>query len=176
MKFVFPCQKHEQQAAAFMQEFHDHASAVNGAGGLDSFLKDGTYSDWLMKIRNDLDLANILPGRVPAVTYFYVREEDGEIVGICNIRLALNDFLRREGGHIGYSIRPTERRKGYGTRMLREALAFCGIIGLRDVIVTCDQNNPASAGVIKNCGDVLDAEFYSETFQTTIQRYILQST
>jgi predicted acetyltransferase len=122
-------------------------------------------------MNQDLDIANIPSDRVPAYTYFYVREEDYAIVGMINIRLALNEFLRREGGHIGYSIRPTERRKGYATAMLRETLVFCGNIGLRNIIIACDKENPASAGVIKNCGGVLDAEFYSDTFKTVVQRY-----
>ena len=87
------------------------------------------------------------------------------------IRTALTDFLRNEGGHIGYCIRPTERCKGYGTDMLKGALAFCGLIGLHDIIISCDKENKASAGVIKNCGGVLDDEFYSETFHVVVQRY-----
>lgn len=171
MKFVFPCQEYEQKAIEYIQEFHDHASAINGTGGLDGFLEKSTYASWLLKIQKDIDIANIPDDRVPALTYFYVRETDDTIVGMINIRLALNDFLRNEGGHIGYSIRPTERRKGYATKMLRETLEFCRIIGLHNFIITCDQSNPASASVIKNCGGILDAEFYSEIFKQIIQRY-----
>ena len=93
------------------------------------------------------------------------------MVGMINIRLALNAFLRKEGGHIGYCIRPTERGRGYATGMLKEALDFCASIGLTDLILTCDRSNPASARVIRNCGGRLEAEFYSETFRQTIQRY-----
>lgn len=92
-----------------------------------------------------------------------------------NIRLALNDFLRREGGHIGYCIRPSERRKGYATQMLREAIKFCRIIGLNDLILACGKSNSASAGVIKNCGGILESEFYSETFKEVIQRYHIRN-
>jgi len=171
MKFVLPNPAYEQKAIAFIQEFHDHASHINGSGGLDEFLEDRTYADWLEKVAADLDIANIPPGRVPAYTYFYVREEDDRIVGMINIRLALNNFLRTEGGHIGYCVRPSERGKGYGTSMLRETLALCATIGLCDVIVSCDKENLASASIIQNCGGVLDAEFFSETFQEVIQRY-----
>jgi len=92
-----------------------------------------------------------------------------------NIRLALNDFLRKEGGHIGYCIRPSERRKGYGTQMLRETLLFCGTIGLYDIVISCDKDNVASSGMIKKCGGKLDAEFYSEFFKEVIQRYQIYS-
>jgi len=171
MKFVLPCIEYEQKAIEFIKEFYDYDSQINGTGGLDRFLKESTYSNWLVKVIKDLDIANIPEGRVPAYTYFYVCEEDDKIVGMINIRLALNDFLRKEGGHIGYCIRPTERRKGYGTQMLRETLAFCRTIGLCDVRISCDKTNIASAGVIKNCGGILEREFFSETYKEIIQMY-----
>ncbi len=171
MKFVFPNKEYEQKAIEYIQEFHDYSSPINGTGALDSFVENATYQDWLLKLDTDRDIANPPENRVPAYTYFYVREGDDKIIGMINIRLALNDFLRKEGGHIGYSIRPTERRKGYGTRMLKEALEFLKPIGLTNVLITCDKDNLASAGIIKNCGGVLEEEFYSMTFNSVMQRY-----
>jgi len=172
MKFVFPCEAYEQKAKAYIQEFIDHGSHSNGAGGLDRYLLDSTYAAWLEKVRSDIDIANTPEDRSPGYTYFYVREGDGEIVGMINIRLALvNDFMREQGGHIEYSVRPTQRGKGYATRMLREALAFCNAIGLNGFILTCNKSNPASAGVIKHCGGVLEAEFFSEYYGEVVQRY-----
>ena len=175
MTFIFPCIEYEQKAVEFIQEFLSYSSILHGTGGLDSFLEKSTYSEWLRKTNKDLDLANIPDNRVPALTYFFVREDDDKIIGMINIRLALNDFLRKEGGHIGYCIRPTERRKGYGTQMLREAMKFCGTIGLNNFILTCDKENSASSGVIKNCGGILEEEFYSETFKAVIQKYHIQN-
>lgn len=174
MKFVFPSENYREQAADYIREFYEYGSQINGSGGLDRYLRESTYEQWLAKVAADTDIANIPEGRVPAYTYFYVREEDERIVGMINIRLALNDFLQKEGGHIGYSIRPTERRKGYASQMLSQALAFCRPIGLREVLVTCDKHNAASAGVIKKCGGELEAEFYSETFGEDIQRYVIR--
>jgi len=172
MKFVFPCGEYEQKAKAYIQEFIDHGSHSNGVGGLDRYLRESTYAAWLDKVRADIDLANTPEGRAPGYTYFYVHEQDDEIVGMINIRLALvGDFMREQGGHFGYSVRPTQRGKGYATRMLCEALAFCNAIGMNDFVLTCNKSNPASAGVIKNCGGVLEAEFYSEFFKEVIQRY-----
>jgi predicted acetyltransferase len=163
--------EYEQKAIEYISEFYDHKSEINSTGGLDSYLKESTYTDWLVKVLKDIDLANIPENRVPALTYFYVREDEDRIVGMINVRLSLNAFLKEEGGHFGYCIRPTERRKGYATNMLREAMGFCKTIGLHSFIATCDKSNAASAGVIKNCGGVLDVEFYSETFKEIIQRY-----
>ena len=119
----------------------------------------------------DIDNTNLEPGGGPALNYFYVREEDEKRGGMINIRLGLNAFLRGGGGDIGYCIRPTERGKGYATRMLEETLNFCGSIGLTEFVLICDQSNIASARVIQRCGGRLEAEFYSETFRQTIQRY-----
>jgi len=171
MKLIFPCEEYAQQAKEFIQEFHDHSSGINGVGGLDRFLRESTYTAWLAKVMKDTDAENLPEGRVPGYTYFYVREDDGKIIGMINIRLTLNDFLRREGGHIGYCIRPKERNKGYGTQMLGDALALLSFIGLDDIIITCDKSNTASACVIKNCGGALDEEFYSDTYGEVVQRY-----
>ncbi len=172
MKLVFPKGVYEERAKEYIDEFYKYNSQIHGCGGLDRFLAESTYEKWLEKVLCDIDIANVGEGRVPALTYFYMGEEGG-IIGMVNIRLALNDFLRKEGGHIGYSIRPTQRRKGYATDMLKQALNVCKVIGLREIIVTCDKSNLASAGVIKNCGGALQQEFYSDIYKETVQRYII---
>ena len=174
MKLIFPTMAYKEKAIEFINEFYEYGSEINGSGALDSYLAEATYEEWLLKVLADIDIANIEKPRVPALTYFYVREEDDKIVGMVNIRLALNDFLKNEGGHIGYGIRPTERKKHYATGMLTEALKVCDTVGISEVILTCDKENPASAGVIKNCGGKLESEFYSETFDETIQRYLIR--
>ena len=173
MKLVFPNLSYKDKAIEYIKEFYEYGSEINGSGSLDRFLKESTYEAWLNKILSDMDIANIPESRVPGLTYFYVREEDERIVGMINIRLALNDFLRAEGGHIGYSIRPTERRKHYATEMLAAALKVCDVIGIKEVLVSCDKNNPASAGVIRNCGGILKHESYSETFDEILQMYVI---
>lgn len=170
MRFVFPGAAYEQRAKAFVQEFLDHGSQLNGQGELDRYLRESTYADWLAKLVSDADLANVPEGRVPGYTYFYVDDQD-RIVGVINIRLYLNGFLREQGGHIGYSIRPTRRGKGYATSMLRGALDFLAPLGLRDVLVTCHKDNAASAKVIQNCGGVLEDETFSEHYGRMVQRY-----
>ena len=173
MKFVFPCKEYEKKAIEFIQEFYDHQSKINGTGGLDDHLRNSSYINWLEKVLRDLDIANIPDGRVPAYTYFYVRDCDNKIIGMINIRLALNEFLRNEGGHIGYCIRPLERKKGYGKRMLKEALIFCKTIGMCDIIITFDKANIASSSIIKSCGGILVNEFFSDVFMTDVQKYTI---
>ena len=173
MRLVFPNPSYKDKAIEYIKEFYEYGSEINGSGGLDRFLKESTYEAWLQKILSDMDIANIPESRVPALTYFYVREKDEKIVGMINIRLTLNDFLRTEGGHIGYSIRPTERLKHHATDMLAAALRVYDMIGIKEVLVSCDKNNLASAGVIRNCGGILKHESYSETFNEILQMYVI---
>lgn len=173
MRLVFPDITYKDKAIEYIKEFYEYGSEINGSGSLARFLRESTYEAWLKKILSDIDIANIPESKVPSLTYFYIREEDDKIVGMINIRLALNDFLRTEGGHIGYSIRPTERRKHYATEMLAAALKVCDVIGIKEVLVSCYKNNPASAGVIRNCGGILKHEFYSKTFDETLQMYVI---
>lgn len=174
MRLVFPTLEYKDRAIEYIEEFHKHGSEPNGCGGLERCLREGTYEQWLDRVIGGVDIANLQPPRVPELTYFYLREEDGRIVGMINLRLGLNDFLRTEGGHIGYSVRPSERGRHYATEMLKAALGVYDALGIKEVLITCDKLNAASAGVIKNCGGTLDAEFYSATYDETLQRYIVR--
>lgn len=176
MRLVFPTMAYKEKAIEYIREFQEYGSEVNGSGSLDRYLQESTYEAWLQKLIDYLDIANIPAPKVPGLTYFYVREEDDHIVGMCNIRLALNDFLRREAGHIGYSVRPTERCRHYATNMLADAMKVCDVVGIHEVLVTCDKENPASAKVITNNGGQLVDEFYSDFFEETIQRYVIRRT
>ncbi|WP_026511322.1 GNAT family N-acetyltransferase [Butyrivibrio sp. LC3010] len=174
MKLVFPTLVYKDKAIEYINEFYEYGSEINGSGALDWFLKESTYEKWLDRLIGAMDIANLQETKVPGLTYFYVRETDNRIIGMINIRLALNDFLRKEGGHIGYSVRPTERRNGYGTDMLTEGLKVCNKIGIREVLVSCDKENLASVGVIKNCGGLLKEEFYSQTYDEMLQMYVIK--
>jgi predicted acetyltransferase len=96
----------------------------------------------------------LAPGRVRAS--FLVAEADGEIVGRVSIRYELNEWLARVGGHIGYGVRPAFRRRGYATEILRQALVLARASGVDLALVTCDEDNVASARTIEACGGVLE--------------------
>lgn len=98
-------------------------------------------------------LARDLPAdRVPAA--FLVAQVGPDVVGRVSIRFELNDYLRREGGHIGYGVRPGFRKRGYATEILRQALVVVRAEGVDRVLVTCDDDNEASARVIQANGGV----------------------
>jgi uncharacterized protein len=173
LRLVCPTPEYEARAREFIEEFARFSSELNGTGGLAPFLEKNDYEGWLRKLAADLDLANIPEGRVPAITYFYVRERDGRVVGMVNIRLEDNGFIRNEAGHVGYCIRPTERRKHYASQLLADALEVCRRMRIERVVVTCDRENVASAKTIESCGGVPEAELWSETFRETIRRYVI---
>jgi predicted acetyltransferase len=89
-------------------------------------------------------------GWVPATYLWYV--EGSEFLGRLSIRHRLSPWLRDYGGHIGYDVRPSARRRGHATAMLREALPWCVELGIDPVLVTCDVDNVASRKVIENGG------------------------
>jgi predicted acetyltransferase len=96
-------------------------------------------------------------GFVPSSLYF-LTDENSRIYGALHIRHELNDYLLSYAGHIGYGIRPSERRKGYATKMLSLSLPIAKSLGIKKALVTCDKENIASANTIKNNGGVLENE------------------
>lgn len=100
-------------------------------------------------------------GLVPHSTYWLLHNE-GKIVGAVNIRHRLTPYLLERGGHIGYGIRPSERRKGYATAILSLALEKTKELGLGRVLVTCDRDNVGSEKAILNNRGVLESEFTEE--------------
>lgn len=97
---------------------------------------------------------NLLEGRVAYNDFWLMRGD--RMIGRLNFRHRLTEHLLHEGGHIGYAIRPSERRRGYGTRMLALALPRVRAFGLTRVLITCDTKNVASAKVIEHSGGILE--------------------
>ncbi len=107
---------------------------------------------------------------MPDSVFFLLDEERDRLLGAVDIRHNLNEKLLREGGHIGDGIRPTERRKGYATEMVRLALEECRKLGIERVLMVCRKDNVGSAKSILRNGGVLENEFMdSEGFVE--QRY-----
>ena len=127
------------------------------------------YHDFDYYLEN-LEVKTEADGKVPDSVFFLLDDERNRLLGAVNIRHYLNEYLLREGGHIGDGIRPTERRKGYATEMIRLALVECKKLGIDKVLMTCDKENIGSAkSIIKN-GGVLENEFVNSDGEIE-QRY-----
>lgn len=96
-------------------------------------------------------------GYVECSTYWMINDSNS-ILGVVHIRHRLNEYLLFRGGHIGYAIRPSERRKGYATKLLSLALEVCKTMNIEKVLVTCTKNNIGSAKTIIRNGGMLDSE------------------
>lgn len=94
------------------------------------------------------------------------------LVGFISVRHELNDFLRRNGGHIGYSVRPTRRREGIARAGLELVLERARALGLDRVMLTCDDDNPGSFRTIEGAGGVLqDTIDATEIGHPRLRRY-----
>jgi predicted acetyltransferase len=169
IKLEVPKYYHKSAAIELCREYLTDNSIMNGAGGMDKSIDD--YEGWVDRLEGDINYNNIKGDMIPANTYFAIRQNDEKIIGMINIRHRLNERLLKNGGHIGYSVRPTERKKGYATEILGLGLLYCRKLGLSQVLITCDRENSASAKVIINNGGILENEIKYSEWDYTVQRY-----
>lgn len=170
-KFEIPSIERKQEAIEYINEFIKYNSEINGVGSLDKYIDN--YEGWLVKLEESY---NIIPNEklVPSRTYFLIRVNDNKIIGMINIRLMLNENLKKLGGHIGYSVRPTERQKGYNKVNLYLGLGVCQKYGIKDAMLTCYKDNIASSKTMKALGGTLIDEWNEETRNNkTMQKYII---
>lgn len=156
---VEPTKELEAAAMAYRNEYIQKKEPyINGSCGLIHY---PSYHEWLDKV-NSAHCSETSDLGVPATTYFTVRKTDGKIIGTIQLRHELDDYLRKRGGHIGYGIRPSERKKGYGSRQLALVLEKARALHIPRVMISCDQDNIASAKVAINNGGKLEWEGYDE--------------
>ncbi len=159
LMFVRPAYELKEKALEYKQEHilygenELHGGALFGSMEFDEWLKltdensraDTVHSDWVV-----------------AGTFFVIRESDKKIIGMADIRHYLNDFLASFGGHIGYGVRPTERKKGYAAKILGMALEYAKTVGIKEAMLACYEDNiPSKKTVLKN-GGRLERTFESD--------------
>ena len=149
---VKPCPELEKEIWQYRQEYMDFGETrINGSCGLARF---DDFGKWL-RLATSIEKDALSKDGVHASTFFSVRESDRKIIGSVQLRHTLTEGLRQHGGHIGYGIRPTERRKGYGTAQLLLILEEARRMQLPGVMVMCDRANVASSRTILRCGGIL---------------------
>jgi predicted acetyltransferase len=135
-------------------------------GGLDNF--EG-YMAQIERFRRGIGLQARF---VPSSEFWLVKGR--RILGRISVRHRLNANLEIEGGHIGYDVRPSERRKGYGTLMLKLALEEARKIGLKRVLITCDTDNIASAKIIEKNGGIFEGHQISPMSGKQLNQYWIE--
>lgn len=160
------------EIAAYRQEMLDADSSMDGCGTL---RRRADPLEWLEDNRK-LSQGTFRRDWVTSTQLVYIREADRRIVGMLQIRHTLNEKLAQYGGHIGYSVRPGERRKGYAKAMLAEALPLCRKLGLERVMITCIRENEGSRRTILANGGVYESTVFEPQEQVFLERYWIDLT
>ena len=155
--FEIPSLERKNEIIEYLDEFVKYGSDINGSGSLDKIYYGYTFEEALDRClkTEDEEYAKSV-GRCQSRTFLLIRENDNKIVGTINVRWNLNEAMLRFGGHIGYGIRPTERRKGYNKINLYLGMLEAKKVGLEKVMLDCDVNNLGSDKTLKAWGGKLE--------------------
>lgn len=153
-------------------ESNDGEDAFAGCGGLRGA---ASMQEWLDVLEQYKEGGNMPEGGVPSSTYVAVRKKDGRVVGVIDLRYHINHpILGLWGGHMGFTVRPCERGKGYAKEILRQNLQNCRARGMARVLVTCSETNAASERTILANGGVYERTV--EVDGEKIKRYWIETT
>ncbi len=149
-----PSTNYEEAIESYKRTFLNTKSSMAGSGNLRDCETALEWIEGLKKMENSLTCPE---DKVPSSPYLAIRKTDDALVGIIDLRHHINHpILSVWGGHIGYSVHPGERRKGYAKSMLGEVLEIARTRDLNKVLVTCDADNIASLRTIKSQGGVFE--------------------
>ena len=156
---VRPVLEMKEEALAYREEhFAEGEYVICGSELLD---KTESYEEWLDSVTRNTSPETVNESWVVTDTFFAVRKSDNRIVGIIDLRHTLNDFLK-DFGNCGYSVRPSERKKGYATEMLSEILQVAQAAGMEEIHISVEKDNIESIKVIQKNGGVYERSFNHE--------------
>jgi predicted acetyltransferase len=156
LKLVKPALEYKEPYIEMIKEWENTGEKIIP---LSIRIADYNHFEQMIKIFEERAYGiNLKPNQVPSTTLWGYHSKTGKIVGAVNIRHYLNESLLNNVGHIGDGVRPSERKKGYATTMLRYALSVCKEKRMSQVILGCYKDNLASAATIKKNGGILVAE------------------
>lgn len=156
IELIEPTLEYEEDIWRFRQEIidSDDDDKFAGCGNLEVC---SSAKEWIDTIRIRSSAETCPKDKVPSNVYIAVRLSDNKIVGIIDLRHHINHpVLSTWGGHIGYYVRSSERKKGYAKEMLRQNLLNCKKLGIKKVLITCDANNQESEKTILANGGVFE--------------------
>ena len=168
LTFRKPNENDIKEISNFKQEFIEYKSGMDGTG----ILIKVSAEEWLRFNKNMESIVD--PNYVRSLQYGLFNPAN-KLLGLIQIRLELKGYLIEFGGHIGYCVRPSERKKGYAKLMLHSALDVCKEIGLDKVLITCLESNIASAKTIEACGGIFEKIVYDDkNYQANMKRYWIE--
>ncbi len=165
---IRPTSEYASQIVQYRQEFLDAGDSMDGTGPLRRLEDPEEYIKTCAEYEDKQTVPSHL---VPATQFMLVRKTDNKVLGFLQIRHEFNDYLSKFGGHIGYSVRPSERRKGYAKEMLKMALPFCREIGIDKVLVTCIDGNIGSEKTILANGGVYESTVHEPYDNKDLKRF-----
>ncbi len=167
-----PSREYAEQIMDYRREFLENGSSMDGCGSL---RKCETAEGWLARTEQ-MSRPETCPKEYAVSTqYIAVRESDDRLVGMIQLRYDINHpILSLYGGHIGYSVRPSERRKGYAKEMLQQCLEKAKDAGLARVMISCDRSNLGSERTILANGGVFQCEVTVEGEDEPIKRFWIE--
>lgn len=165
--FARPTLDWKEKALAYKAEYFEHGETV--ICGSELFDKTESYEQWLFSVTRNACPFTVSPNWVVTDTFFAVRQSDDKIIGMIDLRHTLNAFLK-DLGNCGYSVRPSERRKGYATLMLRRLINVARAACMPEFHISVDKENIASVKVIKANGGVYERSFLHEGRQADIYK------
>ena len=148
-----------------LEEFHKEGRDLD----VDEKELADNFPEFVQKLKDQSLGLNLKPGYVPATMYWII--DNADYVGKVQLRHSLTDSLLKVGGHIGYEIRPSKRKQGYGEKALELVLPQAKALGLEKVLLTCDSTNIGSQKIIETNGGVLENEVETEEGQPSKLRY-----
>ena len=169
LSLIRPTLELKEKALDYRQEhFDNNEMVINGSELLD---KTDSYEEWLKSVTDNTSPDTVNPNWVVTDTFFAI-DENENIVGIIDLRHTLNDFLK-DFGNSGYSVRPSERKKGYATEMLRQVLLVAKQAGLQEVHLSVERDNEPSVKTIVKNGGKYERSFEFEGEEADIYKIVL---